>query len=423
MSMSSISSASSQIIHAGCDKCVASKNPVTQIICELFSEKFDAPLRELILTWLNPRERDLCFQVCDLGIQWSLSQYQWDPREGLNPLARTENTIREILVEKMQSVVTDYQRRSIAYKGNLKVLDQGFWYTNDYYQFLQEKNQTKRISFFRDKGVFFHGRPPLGFVAIEDPTSPSGKMADGYRLNSPTLPSEGLKNVWGTLCFLECMEGVELAYYGMLLEIWGRTQFDRIFRADGETPLSFSPKSHQTPLARYMTCQLLPDGERGTRGMRPVQSGDSVGFANIPAYRIRHPQGEWAGFNMLCAQHTPEQQFLGFGGPNEGITERRVLELLAEAFNQKTLTDEELYTEELVKSIAATDRGFTHQLPPGMTKELLIKILGEKILDAEEVGMYAGFSGAVLSPNIKAIQAVGQKKSVTPTSQTSQASS
>lgn len=329
-----------------------------------------------------------------------------------------ERAIRNLIVKKMMGIADDGAQRRIAYKTDLSVLDRGFWYPNEYFDCLQTRNQKGRIEYLKANNSFFHGIPPKGFSAVSEATSPSGIRASAYRLKDGILPSDGLKAVRQTLCTIDCLEGVELAYYEALLEILGAVRFNDFFRADGPNPLSFDPDLKRTPLKHFMIMKDI-SGSLGKLGDRPVDEGDCVHFRNAPLYHLRHPEEEWGGLWGICAQSKGRsaegQKFTGHGTPAEGFTEDQILDLFASEFNKKPRPRSLFYSEQLTKALDAADARSPSPYP-SMSKEECIEIAlanttsKQEIIEAsKQYPKEVGFSFLIFKPNIKYIRALANR--------------
>ncbi len=330
----------------------------------------------------------------------------------------TERAIRNLIVKKIMGIANDGAQRRLAYKTDLSVLDRGFWYPNDYFDCLQARNQKGRIEYLKANNSFFHGIPPKGFSPVSDPASPSGIRASAYRLKDGVLPSEGIKAVRQTLCTIDCLEGVELAYYEALLEILGVARFNDFFRADGPNPLSFDPDLKRTPLISFMIIKDV-SGSLGKLGDRPVDEGDSVHFRNAPLYHLRHPEEEWGGLHAICTQSNSrsgrDQKFTGFGTPAEGFTEDQIFDLFAHEFNKKPKPRSLRYSEQLTKALDAADARAPSPYQ-SLSKEECIEIAlthttskQEIIATSKQSPKEVGFFFLIFKPNIKYIRALANR--------------
>jgi hypothetical protein len=367
--------------------------------------------RSITLAYLG-NEKARAFPLCPASSPLSTTA---TVSTGWNKNQCAEEAVRDLLIEKMINITADATRRTSTYSKDMKILDQGFWYANDYFKYLSEKKQTQRIQYLKSKNSFYCGFPPKGFYSVPDSSFAGNSKPCSYQLKPGTSPAEGLANIRQKLCFIDCQEGIELAYYELLLEIWGETKFNQVFDSKGSSPLRFDPAITQTPLIRFISKKNLES--IGKLGNRPVQPGDSVFFQHIPLYGVKHRQGEWGGFHVLCIQNkdddNDDQKFAGFGSPPSGWTEKQILIHFADQFNQPPISEAAIYEKELIQTLSKQDKGLTMPLPPGMTYSEFLKIAQEYQLSHEQIlgvneenPTLAGFHPQVLSPNVNVIASI-----------------
>lgn len=267
--------------------------------------------------------------------QTSLINHGWKKTEC------DQQKISTLVVEKFQQLITEYNTRKANYKNDVKVLDKGFWYQNEYLECLKEKHQNQRLEWFRNKNAFYHGFPPKGFEHICDHSTYTGKRLNGYVIKKGTPASEGLKSIKESLCFIDCQEAIEIAYYEALLEILGEEKFNQVFSADGNNPLCLDCDIGNTPLRNFLKEETNPS--------LSFNPGDEVGFINVPLYSNKHPNGELSGFHSLCIQSKPVAKYLAFGLSSEGATEEEIYDLFVQAFNEKPLV--EIHSKDLEEKI------------------------------------------------------------------------
>lgn len=315
---------------------------------------------------------------------------------GWKKMECTDIKVREFLVKSFVSLVENAFARQNSYKTDLSVLDKGFWYANIYATALEEKGQAKRQNYFKERNAFYHGHPPKGFVSIADTTSPSGKKVFGYLLSKGTSPTQGLNNTKSTLCFLDCQELVEVAYYEVLLEVMGQERFNTYFAAEGEHPLTLDPMVQLTPLVPFLS---------SSQALNRLQTGDHVLFLNPPFYAYRHREGEAGGYHALCIEEGAVPKFTSFGLNPTGLTEEEMLDTLVEEFNVEPIKNSTIITPELEKKIvgAYSNDPFALQM---REKAKTVTISKKMIKDAQESnpGLAGLCPGIVSCFNIKALQ-------------------
>lgn len=360
--------------------------------------------RSITLAYLGP-ERVRAFPFCSASLPLSTAA---TISTGWKKNQCTEEAVRDLLVEKMINIAADAARRTSTYSKNMKVLDQGYWYANDYFKYLSEKNQTQRIQHLKSKNNFYCGLPPKGFYSIHNPSFAGNSKPFSYQIKPETVPSEGLKNIRQKLCFIDCQEAIELAYYEALLEIWGEAKFNQVFDPKGRTPLKFDITLNETPVIQFISVKKIDSINKIED--RPVQLGDSVFFKNVPLYSIKHEEGEWGGLHVLCVQDEGKQKFAGFGTPPEGWTEEQILTHFADQFNQPPIPKDAIYEKQIIQTVDKQSKGLTGPVSQGMTLSKLqtiaqqLKFSGQKILKiSEENPTDVGFNPQILYPNIKNI--------------------
>lgn len=257
----------------------------------------------------------------------------------------TDVKIRALLVKTFVTLVENAYTRQNSYKADTSVLDKGFWYPNVYAAALKEKGAIKRLDYLRERNAFYHGHPPKGFASVRDTASPSGIKVLTYVLSKGTSPAEGLNNVKSTLCFLDCQELVEIAYYEILHEVMGQDKFNTYFAAGGEHPLTLDLNLGLTPLTAFLSI---------SHPLNKPQLGDHLIFLNPPFYSYRHRQGEAKGYHAFCIEEGTVPKFTSFGLNPKGLTEEEMLDTLVEEFNIEPIKNSTIITPELEKKITET---------------------------------------------------------------------
>ena len=79
---------------------------------------------------------------------------------------------------KLAAIAADNEDRMRRYREDGKALASGVFYSNEHAPALQEKKETPRFNYFRDRGTFFHGFAPREFFEpVPCPESVSGFRA------------------------------------------------------------------------------------------------------------------------------------------------------------------------------------------------------------------------------------------------------
>jgi hypothetical protein len=258
----------------------------------------------------------------------------------------TQDKIQEKVIEKFTSFIRDVEDRKSNYSSDPSKLNRGCWYPNDYFEALKVANQAPRFKFFKEQGSFFHGWPAKGFTHVANPRMPGCKQPIGYTLKERTLPTEALNSLKDSICFIDCQEAIEIAYYEVLLEAWGEEVFNKRFQHGGKTALSLNADIINTPLHLFMSEEVYQKSNEGF--YCSIKKGDEVFLKNVPIYTVKHPNGEAGAFHTLCYSVGEERKFIALGLPIDGVTEDEVLGVFAKEFNRKPIENSELYSEEFI---------------------------------------------------------------------------
>lgn len=248
----------------------------------------------------------------------------------------TQEAVNELVFKKFIEIVRDYNQRMEGYEKNLQVLEKGYWYGNDYALALQKKGAQSSLEWFRDRGKFFHGHPPSKMVHVRDSGISTGLALNGYLLKEGEKPSEALRSFRESICFIDCQEAIELAYYDALLEIWGMAKFDEVF-SKKESKFSLSPDIDRTPLAPKKLTKLEVFKDLDCQFFSSLKKGDQVFFKHISGYNEKHRNGEAAGYHCLSfgtAEKRRDIRYVAFGLVEKGLTEVGMHQELVRVYNQ-----------------------------------------------------------------------------------------
>ena len=106
----------------------------------------------------------------------------------------TEARFRSLLVEEVRALAADVFARkeaAMAAPSRLSDVRDGPWYAIDYASALRHHQEEKRTQYLIDKGCFYHGLPPKGFVhvrATSDDKSETAHRPYAYLLEDGVLP-------------------------------------------------------------------------------------------------------------------------------------------------------------------------------------------------------------------------------------------
>lgn len=321
-------------------------------------------------------------------------------QEGWTVNECTDKVIRDLLITKTKLLFESAEQRKSTYSTNLKTLDSGFWYANDYFAALKAKKQFKRIDYFRNKGNFYHGLAPKGFTHVPDPKGITGTVsgfgAVHYKLQEGFTAAEGLLNARGeSLSFTDCQNTLAMASYEVCLQIFGEKRFNKNFNANGTSPLTFNNALERTSITRFFTINM--GKTKGKLGKRPVRLGDQTYFKNLPVYSTKHYQGEAGGFHVVCIQDTPVQKYLGFGLPLKGVTDVELYDFFAAEFNKQGIKDEEIISPELQLKLDPPSEEMVRQVRD-------ITLTRDAYIQTESTHPnLVGFVPRIVSPNLQAI--------------------
>jgi len=245
------------------------------------------------------------------------------------------------VVAVAKEIVADTEKRMQNYRKNIKELDGGCFYPNDYFNILKQSNQTDRLTFLVNKGSFVHGRAPAKYFTMEqNPNTSSGFTQNYFVLNKGVTPSAGLKAIRDGLSLIGCGEICQIAYYEALKSELGEDKFDVLFAADSKTPLSIGFNSSRNPLLPLFLLKDVP---------QHFSKGEMVRFENTPYYLIKHINGESSGFNTICCDSTQGQErFTTMGLNSQGSTAQQVKQKLFDDFNEKPIGPK-IMTQEVAK--------------------------------------------------------------------------
>lgn len=282
-----------------------------------------------------------------------------------------ELKIQELVVDKFTAIVRESSERAATFKNDPDILKKGFWYANTHYQALKQIKALDILTVLREHDCFYEGLPPNGFTEVEDPDYLNGIRILSYRLKEGMKPSEALRSIRESLCYIDCQMAIEMAYYEVLLDLLGEDKFNDYFRFDGEHPLALDPDIFSTPLQDFIISTPCPLAE--------MRRGDQRYFANDPLYCSRHLHGEAQGYHTLCIQTNPELKFTAFGLSPDGLTEDELFDVCVEDFNQRPLGLNSIVTNELARKIleAALKNGYKNAIEQGRLKVLTKEALRE----------------------------------------------
>lgn len=264
-------------------------------------------------------------------------------------LEESEEKVRQLVKEKYLTVVRDAHERLLAAKTDPSRLRQGFWNPIDYCRLATELGYD--ITALKEDGAFCHGLPPAGFEHLsnesstqfdflkEMPNSPlSNKKVATYQIKNNYTPTVALKSIWESLSFIDCQEAIEIAYYEVLLEIFGEDNFNQMFKGN----IILCPEIEYTPLEFFLE---LTD----VNSFEEMLEGDQVYIKNSGFYPYRHLIGTDGGHHCTCIQKGPDSKVATFGHSPDGYTQEQMFQLEADTFNLEPIAFDQALSPELAK--------------------------------------------------------------------------
>lgn len=248
--------------------------------------------------------------------------------------------IGEIVAYTIKKIVKDFNERKEGCSKKISLLENGFWYPNEYFAALKKCNQSPRIDFFTKNGSFYHGfsnPKKTGFGQIANPQSATGIDPCQYRLQINTFTAaQALKAAQENLMLGDCAQLCKLSQYQGLLEILKEERFNKLFSTNPKDFLTIG-SANSNPILVFLTFPNQSTS-KGVKNARPINVGQLIAFRNTQKYSVKHMMGESASFNTICVDATPGQQkFVALGLPSSGISEDEMENLMVEKYNQDPL--------------------------------------------------------------------------------------
>ena len=233
-------------------------------------------------------------------------------------------------------MAADSKQRVEGYLNNIRLLEKGIFYPQEYYTALVESNQLARLKFLKERGSFLHGfTSSKKFEIQNDPNSPTGKQC-GFSICKDVVPSEALREIsGGALSLLGCGEFCQIPQYQSLESIWGTEKFNHVFAADSDTPLMIGSNLEKNPILKLRNF-LVWDYSSTLE----FKLSDVVYITNTPSYLNKHLIGDAAGYNAICIDATSNnEKFVTLGTDKFGLSRQGILENLLHKYNMPTTID------------------------------------------------------------------------------------
>lgn len=251
---------------------------------------------------------------------------------------QTEEKISNLVVDKYLRIVRDTHERLTACKTDPSILLKGFWQPDQYYRaaIAMDHDLTTLI----EDGSFYHGLPPTGFEHVKKKSCLTGKKPGGYHIKENYLPSEAVKSIGESLCFIDCQEALEIAYYEVLLEIFGEEGFNQIFKGN----LVLDTDVDDTPLEYFLAYTPLSSSQEMCKAQQ-------IYYFNSDYYNFRHILGSAQGHYCLCIEEGPIPRVTTFGKSPDGYADDEMYKELADDFNLKPIPVNALVNNELASKL------------------------------------------------------------------------
>jgi hypothetical protein len=176
-----------------------------------------------------------------------------------------------------------------------------------------------------------NGYAPRTFWVLRAPSQ--------FQVKDNALPSDAIESMIEGPVIGDCGLAVRVAQYAALMDVIGKEIFNQFFRNGSSNHIRFGSglRENEDPIDQLTGFTPAADNQTlGNEGNRPVRTGQAAFFLGHPQYPIKHPSQPWGGMNVIC-QEDPDrgQIFLGLGLPPDGVSERRLKELLLNGYNQQ----------------------------------------------------------------------------------------
>lgn len=241
---------------------------------------------------------------------------------------------QKILVHFKEIVREYYERVNLAKAKagtpeGLKLLENGYWYPNDYFELLSLNGSAgaNRLQWLKDNNRFVDGYSSVATLEFDR----LNKLS--YRLKANVSAKDAVTQFNKGIIFFDCTIACQLAYYRTALEVLGDIKFEKYFGASN-TRLLFSAEIMNSKLST-----LLPNVPLSAK---PGHAGSYYYVKNHPGYQFKNRYGDERGFNLLVLSphEDPEQSlFIAFGLDPAGFTLSQIKARLVAAFNKEALNE------------------------------------------------------------------------------------
>lgn len=251
-----------------------------------------------------------------------------------------ENRIGQTALHILRLINKDTRMRLTGCFEDPTLLNQGLFSANEYYATLQTLQQKldpeslaaisvkDRIESLVNHGAFYHGFCNKNFFTyIPTEKSATGKVMNVFRIQPNVLPSEAIESLLGEskqFMLIDSAGIYQIVYTATLLHVLGKEKFDTLFAENDAAPLTLGIYTS------YMQALL-------TTNKQNMKPGDLVFFKYPPSYMDKHWNGEGRSLNWLFDEAQGNKRFVGFGYPDEGVSDQTVLQECVAEYNETPL--------------------------------------------------------------------------------------
>ena len=236
---------------------------------------------------------------------------------------KVETQVIDFAIATIKKMSEDSQRRLEGYQKNIKLLEKGIFYSNDYYLALKNINQKARLQWFIEKGHFYHDyASPKHFSRIPKPNSITSVEVGGFVSKNDTTPSLALEALKEGLTFIDCERFIKLAYYSAIKDLIGEKKFNKHFNS-----LVIGSSILKEQIKDYVKVHPLKDEQ-------DIRMGDGVYLQNHHKYSFKHINGNDLGIWVMCIDDSSPKKFIGLGLDSKGMTLEEIKILLKDGYNK-----------------------------------------------------------------------------------------
>ena len=285
-----------------------------------------------------------------------------------------QTSLNKAVLEEFSSIVTEYNKilnqasHTTTGNGLIKLLQKGFWYPVDYYDFLsRDELKNNKAVLARLTWMKEHNSFNLGMTTSDELTlvgDLQNKILMSYNLKDKVAPSTAILNIGKQVILIDCAIAYQLAFYRAALKLLGEENFNKLFSS--LLGYFLSTNTEKTKLKYFIK---FIDRTKPCIG--------AVGrISNHPFYQYKNLYGEGRGFNLMVKEiDQDETLYLGFGLSSDGLTAEEVKAHLVLLFNQLP------YNKAWVSHMVWENRDGKDNLPNNFMMDYLANINIESVDD------------------------------------------